>query len=185
MGTAVGEIRLEPLSASALQAEQGQLVDLLCSCVNSGGSLGFLAPLAKSDASEFWSGVVPQVESGSRLVLVARDGDRIVGSAQLAFESKQNGRHRAEVLKVMVDPAQRRRGIAAGLMAELERHARERSIRLLFLDTAEGESGARGFYESLGYAYVGGIPDYALDPRGRSTKNAIYFKALRISDSPH
>ena len=78
----------------------------------------------------------------------------------------------------MVHPSHRRRGIAARLMSELERHARARSIRLLYLDTAEGPSGARDFYETIGYTYAGGIPDYALDPDGRPAKNAIYFKLL-------
>ena len=94
------------------------------------------------------------------------------------FESKSNGRHRAEVCKVMVLPSHRRRGIAARIMRELERTARERSIRLLFLDTSEGPGGARDFYEILGYTYAGGIPDYALDPDGRPAKNAIYYKLL-------
>jgi acetyltransferase len=171
-------MQIEPLSAHALIAAQDELANLLCSCVNGGGSLGFLAPLPQSDASEYWQSVIPHVSSGARSLLVARDDGRIVGSAQLAFESKQNGRHRGEVMKVMILPSHRRRGIAAELMNEIERIARERSLRLLFLDTAEGSSGARDFYESLGYTYAGGIPDYALDPQGRSTKNAIYFKAL-------
>jgi acetyltransferase len=174
----ISRMQIEPLSAPALIAAQDELASLLCSCVNGGGSLGFLAPLAQSDAVDYWQSVIPQVEAGARSLLVARDDVGIVGSAQLAFASKQNARHRGEVMKVMVLPSHRRRGIAALLMSEIERIARERSLRLLFLDTAEGSSGARGFYESLGYTYVGGIPDYALDPQGRSTKNAIYFKAL-------
>ena len=64
-------------------------------------------------------------------------------------------------------------------MHDLERHARERLIRLVFLDTSEGPGGARGFYERLGYTYAGGIPDYALDPDGTAQKNAIYYKLLK------
>jgi len=169
---------IEVLSAEAVAAAQDDLVNLLRSCVHGGASLGFLAPLAETDAIDYWRAVAPQVESGSRAVLVAREGDRIVGSAQLAFESKQNGRHRGEVCKVMVLPSHRRRGIAAQLMGALERCARDRAIRLLFLDTSEGAGGAGSFYESLGYTYAGGIPDYALDPDGRPMKNAIYYKML-------
>src|SRR5881397_2613843 len=107
---------IEVLSAEALAADQDDLVNLLRSCVHGGASLGFLAPLTESDAIDYWRTVTPQVESGSRAVLVAREDDRVVGSAQLAFESKQNGRHRAEVCKVMVLPSHRRHGIAAQLM---------------------------------------------------------------------
>jgi acetyltransferase len=179
---AVSEIHLELLSASAFASAQDDLVNLLRSCVHAGASLGFLAPLPDSEAVDYWSAIAPQIKSGRRIVLVAREGTdvRIVGSGQLAFESKSNGRHRAEVCKVMVLPSHRRRGIAARLIGELERHARDRSIRLLFLDTSEGPGGACAFYETLGYTYAGGIPDWALDPDGRPAKNAIYFKMLAV-----
>jgi len=174
------DVRFDVLSASSLAAAQHDLVALLRSCVHGGASLGFLAPLPEADAIRYWTAVGPQIDSGDRLVLVAREapGGTVVGSAQLAFESRPNGRHRAEVAKVMVLPSHRRRGIAAGLMTEIERHARARALRLLILDTSEGPGGARAFYEALGYMYAGGIPDYALDPDGRPEKNAIYFKAL-------
>jgi acetyltransferase len=172
------DVRIEPLSASDLAAYRDDLVRLLRSCVDAGGSLGYLSPMPESEAVEFWRTVEQQVASGNRIVLVARDGLGIVGTAQLALETKPNGRHRAEVLKVMVAPSHRRRGIAGRLMSEIENQARAHARRLLFLDTAEGASGAKRFYESIGYTYAGGIPDYALDPEGRSTQNAYYFKRL-------
>jgi ribosomal protein S18 acetylase RimI-like enzyme len=112
------------------------------------------------------------------VILVWRDGGEIVGSAQLAFETRPNGRHRAKVQKVMVRPSHRRRGIAVALMAELEARARVRDVSLLFLDTSEGYGGARALYDAIGYVYVGGIPGYALDPDGTPAKNAIYYKTL-------
>ena len=78
----------------------------------------------------------------------------------------------------MVRPTHRRRGIAAALMTQVEAAARDRWVRLLFLDTSEGRGGAVQFYETLGYTYVGGIPGYALDPDGTPAKNAIYYKTL-------
>lgn len=63
-------------------------------------------------------------------------------------------------------------------MSELERVARDRGLRLLYLDTSEGRSGAQDFYESLGYLYAGGIPEWALDPDGTPARNAIDYKLL-------
>jgi acetyltransferase len=171
-------LQLEALTASTFAPARDDLVNLLRECVHSGASLGFLAPLTDAEAIEFWNDLEPQIRSGSRTVLVARENGRIVGSGQLAYGMKTNGRHRAEVCKVMVLPSHRRRGIAALLMSELERHAREHAIRLLYLDTSEGRSGACEFYESLGYTHAGGIPEWARDPDGQMAKNAIYFKLL-------
>jgi ribosomal protein S18 acetylase RimI-like enzyme len=67
------------------------------------------------------------------------------------------------------------------MMTELEERALARGVRLLFLDTSEGYGGARALYDTQGYVYVGGIPDYALDPDGTPAKNAIYYKMLRAT----
>ena len=114
-----------------------------------------------------------------KLVLVARDATgAILGSAQLALESRANGRHRAEVQKVMVRPECRRHGFARRLMAELEAQAQARGVWLLFLDTSDSHAGARQLYEALAYTYVGGIPDYATNPQGEPEQNAIFYKLL-------
>jgi acetyltransferase len=168
----------EPISDDVFK----ELIHLLTACVHGGASIGFLAPLDEREAAAYWKKVVSDLPSGYRLILVARErsGGPIIGSAQIVFEARANGRHRAEVQKVMVHPAHRRRGIAGRLMAELERVAQLRpGVNLLFLDTSEGHGGAQAFYESLGYTYVGGIPGYAVDPDGKPAKNAIYYKTLR------
>ncbi len=94
--------------------------------------------------------------------------------APLVAASRPNGRYRAEVQKVMVGPSHRRRGIGTLLMERLEAIARERAIRLVYLDTSEGPGGARELYERLGYSDGGGIPDRALDADGTPAKNTIF-----------
>ena len=172
-------VSIEPLGGPNTGEDFGGLVELLTACVEGGASIGFLAPLARADAETYWRKIAADLPGGYRVLLVARDAAGvIVGGAQLALEARANGRHRAEVQKVMVRPAWRRRGIAARLMAEIERVARERGVRLLFLDTSDSHAGARELYEALQYVYVGGIPGYALDPRGTPEKNAIFYKTL-------
>ncbi len=172
-------MEIETLSAEALAAAEDQLADLLQACVHSGASVGYLAPMPDADARAFWQGLTPSVRAGQRTVLVARDETgRIAGSGQLVFETRPNGRHRAEISKLLVLPSHRRRGIATRIMHALEQAARERAIRMLFLDTSEGPGGARELYEALGYQYAGGIPDWALDPDGRPAQNAIFYKIL-------
>ncbi|PTY06389.1 GNAT family N-acetyltransferase [Opitutaceae bacterium EW11] len=172
--------RLVSLTAPVSPDDLAALVRLLAACVEGGASIGFMAPLAPPEAEAYWRKVIADLPAGIRRILVARDNatGEIIGSAQLAFETRANGRHRAEVQKVMVLPSRRRQGIAAGLMAGLEHAARERNVTLLFLDTSEGRGGARAFYETLGYRYAGGIPGYALDPDGAPAANAIFYRTL-------
>lgn len=173
-------MKIEPMPDLGNDKDVAELRDLLVACVRGGASIGFLAPLAPAEAEAYWAKVATELEGGYRLLLVAREaaGGGIVGSAQLVYESKPNGRHRAEVQKVMVLPSHRRRGIAARLMAAVEAAARARNVRLLFLDTSDSHAGARAFYEALRYVYVGGIPGYALDPHGKPEPNAIFYKTL-------
>ena len=165
-----------PVSADTTQS----LIDLLKDCVEAGASIGFLSPLSRDDAFTYWLKVLGDVPHGNRVIFIAREepAGPIVGSAQIAFESRVNGRHRAEVQKVMVLTTHRRRGLAGKLMNEVESTARMRAVTLLFLDTSDGPGGARHFYDSLAYNYVGGIPGYALDPDGSAWPNAIYYKRL-------
>jgi len=177
--------RLVGLNVESLQhpppaADFSRLCSLLTECVRAGASVGFVEPIDRGEVEAYWQRVCSEASAGSRLILVVREaeGGPVAGSAQLALESRPNGRHRAEVQKVMVFPELRRRGIAAALLSAVEAAARERGVSLLFLDTSEGRGGATDFYSALGYRYAGGIPGYALDPDGTPAKNAIYYRAL-------
>jgi ribosomal protein S18 acetylase RimI-like enzyme len=176
----LGALTLEPLQNPPDPGDFSRLCALLSACVRSGASIGFVEPLAPGDVEAYWRRACGEAAAGGRLILVAREraDGAIAGSAQLLLETRANGRHRAEVQKVMVFPELRRRGIAAALMSALESAARERGVSLLFLDTSEGRGGAAAFYAALGYHYAGGIPGYALEPDGTPAKNAIYYKAL-------
>lgn len=170
----------KPATPPLTQQEVSELSALLRECVEAGASIGFVLPLPGSEIASYWSKISAELISGDRLLVIAQEPGscRIVGAAQLVCETRPNGRHRAEVQKVMVLPAYRRRGIAARLMADLEAAARSRARTLLVLDTSEGAGGAGEFYRALGYDYAGGIPGYALDPDGKPSANAIFYKTL-------
>ncbi|SNY45606.1 GNAT family N-acetyltransferase [Paractinoplanes atraurantiacus] len=61
----------------------------------------------------------------------------------------------AEVLRVRVHPATRRRGIGRALMGELERRAARAGLTSLHLDTATNQPPAMAFYRALGYREAG------------------------------
>jgi acetyltransferase len=96
------------------------LIHLWQDTVASGASVGFLPPLSAEDAQQYWSTVFQDVAQGTRVLLVAREAGRMVGSVQLALVTKPNAWHRAEVQKLFVLSSQRRRGTGRALMQAVE-----------------------------------------------------------------
>jgi acetyltransferase len=153
------------------------LATLLEDAVNNGASVGYLRPLDSRLSNRYWREVCDALATGGRILLVARDGVEIVGSVQLDLSRKPNGRHRAEVQKLLVLSRHRRRGIARDLMRAIEEEARRANRSLLVLDTESG-SDAVAFYESQGWERCGSIPDFALSADGVPTANILYYKRL-------
>jgi len=152
------------------------LAALLQDAVHGGASVGFLAPLAEDTAAGYWRRVLERLQDGLAL-WVAEDGDRVVGSVQLEFCGKENGRHRAEVQKLFVLHSHRGRGISRRLMQDVEAQARTDGRTLLVLDTLS-HSDAASVYRHLGWQYAGSIPDYAATPDGALHATSYFYKQL-------
>ena len=168
---------IEPLSAAPNAADLSDLGALLRNVVEGGASVGFMLPLAEAEIASFWSGVIAGAAAGQRLVFVARDAGRIVGSAQLALAPLPNSRHRAELQKLLVHRSHRGRGLGTALVRAAEAAARVHGRTLIVLDS--GATGnALGLYERCGYTRVGVIPRYAMDPDGPLIDTVIYYKEL-------
>ena len=165
------------VDAPALRVRRAEFVALLRDAVDGDASVGFVQPLAEPTLQAFWNDTAAGVEEGTRTVFaVERDG-RIVGSVQLAPCPKDNGRHRAEVQKLLVLSDARRRGIARALMNAVEAHARMHGIRLLLLDTREA-SAAETLYRRSGWTAFGTVPDYACDPDRTLAGCVFLYKRL-------
>jgi acetyltransferase len=91
-------------------AEIGQLADLLMDAVDSGASIGFMPPLGKEEALAYWSEVIAEMGQGRRVLLAVVEGELVQGTAQLGLETRANGNHRAEAMKLFVHRRARRRG---------------------------------------------------------------------------
>jgi ribosomal protein S18 acetylase RimI-like enzyme len=169
---------IERLDAAAAARELPDLIALLRDSVDGGASVGFLPPLATTEAADYWRHVAADVAEGSRVLLAARDaGGRLVASAQLELAGKPNARHRAEVQKVMVLSAARRRGLGRALMLALEEEARHHGRTTLVLDTREGDPSER-LYRSVGWQLAGAVPRYARSAGGGLDGSAFYWKLL-------
>ena len=144
-----------------LHADLRMLAEMLHATIEAGASIGFVQPFSIADAHTFWrDSVLPELRKGRRRMLLAREGETIVGTVQLVPAVPANQRHRADVIKLMVHPRARRRSIARALMNAVEQLARAEGRTLLTLDTRTGDT-AEPLYRSLGYLTVGVIPRYS------------------------
>lgn len=154
--------------------ELAQLAGVLVDCVEGGSSVGFMAPLSRDRAVDFWRRVAADLDR--RVLLVAEDDRGICGTVQLVFAEPENQPHRADVSKMLVHRRARRQGIATALMRELEKAARDCGKTLLVLDTADAT--AERVYERTGWTRLGTIPKYALLPNGGCCDTVVFYRDL-------
>ncbi|MCL2895933.1 GNAT family N-acetyltransferase [Brenneria tiliae] len=170
-------MKIVSLNVATLPVYRGELANLLIDAVAKGASVGFQTPLSHEAAESYFHGLRPSIAKGERMLWIARDAEGVVGSVQLELCQKSNGQNRAEIQKLLVHSRARRMGIGRRLMQNLEKAALQQQRGLLYLDTQAG-SPAEMFYRSLGYRYLGELPDYASTPDGYYHPTAIYYKRL-------
>jgi 2'-5' RNA ligase/GNAT superfamily N-acetyltransferase len=174
-GDAVTIGALDPVEFPALCDRLGEIV---ADSVASGAGVNFLLPFSAGDGAAWWRAQAGDVASGRRILLVARDGGEVVGTVSLNPAEAPNQPHRAELSKLLVHSADRRRGVATRLMDAAAQEARDRGYTLLTLDCVAGGP-EEEFYRGLGYLPVGTIPGYALSPTGEPQGSTILYLELR------
>jgi acetyltransferase len=167
-----GTLTIGRLTAPVGDADLRALAELLVDAVHSGAAVSFLEPLTLERAEEWWRTTISA--SHSAIFLVARDGDRIVGTVQLHPAWAPNQPHRAEVAKLLVHRRLRRTGLGTQLMCAVEDAASAAGFTLLTLDAKRGEA-AEHLYRRLGWSHAGTIPRYAFDPDGTTPHDAVIF----------
>ena len=169
--------RIRTITAAELESVLPDLVQIFRDVVNGGVPLGFLAPITLQTAHQYWLSVVPELEAGTRILLVAQNDGGVLGSGQLALAQRPNSQHRAELQKLFVARAARGMGIGKLLMQALEDVALEHGRTLIQLNTRVGLD-AVGFYKRLGYREVGVIPGWTKDAEGRRYDHIEFYKEI-------
>jgi ribosomal-protein-alanine N-acetyltransferase len=90
--------------------------------------------------------------------LVAADGTDISGYAVYAVVDDV-----AELQRIGVDPAQRRRGIAVGLLKDVRLRARAAGATRLLIEVREDNDGALALYRGAGFVEIARRPKYYRD----------------------
>lgn len=168
------DVTVRLLGAEEAREGIGQLADVLLDCVEGGASVSFMLPMTREKALRFWEKVADGVARGERTLVVAEDGQGIVGTVQLITDMPENQPHRADVAKLLVHRRARGAGIGRRLMQAVEEAARGQGRRVLVLDTASDT--AERLYERLGWQRAGVVPDYALMPGGALCATTFFYK---------
>ena len=166
---------LDPAEFPALCPRLGEIVADAVAC---GAGVNFMLPFTAADGEAWWRAQAQDVASGRRILLVGRDEGEVVGTISLNPAVAPNQPHRAELSKLLVHSADRRRGVATRLMDAAAAEARERGFTLLTLDCVAGGP-EEEFYRGLGYVPLGTIPGYALSPTGEPQGATILYLELR------
>ncbi|PWC89134.1 acetyltransferase [Azospirillum sp. TSH100] len=169
-------VTVRVLTVADVHAAISGLTDVLLDCVEGGASVSFMAPLDRATAEGFWRSVAAGVEREERILLVAEDGDGVLGTVQLVVAQPPNQPHRADLSKMLVHRRARRRGVGAALMQAAEVAGRAAGKTLLVLDTGSPE--AERLYTRAGWVKVGVIPNFALWPQGGFCDTTFFYKAL-------
>jgi GNAT superfamily N-acetyltransferase len=172
------EFSIHELEQDRAAEHMAGLVELLDDAIDDGASLGYVGRPSPQVLRDYWQEVISQVEPEHLALLAALDEKgRVAGSVQLVREGKPNGRHRAEVRKLLVHRNFRRHGLGCRLMEELQDQAKSWGLGLLLLDTATGEP-AEVLYKNMGYVCFGLVPDYASYPDGGLHEVSFFYKRI-------
>ncbi len=165
---------IEVLDAAAAQSAIHRLSDILIACVAEGAGVSFWHPLPRDTARAFWEASARDVASGGKRLIAGWVDGVLAGTVTLALAPQQNQPHRADIAKVLVDPACRRTGLARRMMTAAEAEAIRLWRTLLTLDTRSGSAADR-LYRGMGWTEVGRIPGFALLADGTAEDDTAFF----------
>ena len=167
-------IAIERIGKDAAESDIRGLAEVLLDAIDSNAGVSFMPGLTHAAAEAWWRSAVTTPRA---IVLIARDGDGVVGTVQIQPSWAPNQPHRGDVAKLIVHRRAQRRGIARALMEALEAEARAAGYTLLTLDTRKDDHAER-LYASMGWVRVGEVPGFALNPDGSMCTTVFYYKPL-------
>ncbi len=171
-------ITIRQIRASELKTVITDLIDVFVDTVNNGSPLGFLPPITRETARDHWISMLPELQPGARILLVAcNEEGRVVGSGQLLLSQRQNSPHRAELQKLFVSRSVRGQGVGEKLVQALHDVARQHGRTLILLSTRNGEPPVE-FYKSLGYKEAGVIPGWTIGREGEKYDHLTMYTEL-------
>lgn len=152
------------------------LAALWTAVTRAGGAVGFPADAPAPEIRAAADTTVADVAAG-RLRALVIGHDPLVGAVFLRPGAGPRIAHRADVLRLMVDPAHQGQGLGRALLAAVAAHATVLGLDQLLL-SARGGTDLPAFYAALGWTEVGVFPG-ALQLRPGDLRDEHWFQ-LRL-----
>jgi ribosomal protein S18 acetylase RimI-like enzyme len=148
---AVSQCRVAAVRPADRERDDAEILRLWCELIAYHKSVERVRPRRWQGAPEDWlRRVLDDVWADPRRsLLVAEEGGRTVGFAQVRLDDDGPCSGRVETL--VVDPAARGVGVGKLLMEAAEAWLRAHGADEVAIEVIEPNTGARRFYESLGY----------------------------------
>jgi GNAT superfamily N-acetyltransferase len=145
---------VDPVMTDELRAA---IVALWVAVTNSGGAVGFVAPVAAEQVRPTAEAAIAGVVAGPDHLLIGVDDGRLVALLFVTDNRFTLKDHWRVLKRVMVAPGSQGRGYGAALMREAARFAEKSGLAALQVHV-RGGLGTEDFYAKLGYREVGRIP---------------------------
>ena len=176
----MAESLIATMSGDEVRERSRALSALLRDGFAAGAALGFLVPVDDAELDRYWTSVAAEIDARRRTLIAAQHGDLVAGMVQVVPDTATNGRHRAEVQKLVVAETERGRGLARQLLEAAEKAARSSDITLLYLST-HAHMPAVELYRATGWHEIGNVPGWAIVPGGQAVENVFFWKPVVLT----
>ena len=146
-----------------------QVHDLVVEVATAGETYSMAVPASEAGTRDFWAG---------DLLLVAVDGDRVLGSAKAGPNRPAQGAH-VGTASFMVGSAARGHGVGRALGEHVVAWHRQAGFRgIQFNAVVSTNTGAVRLWQSLGFEIVGTVPGAFRLPSGEYADLHVMYLAL-------
>ena len=123
-------------------------------------TIGFPGPLDPAEGARLIAGLDDDVKAKRCHVLIAEQGDGVVGQLILTPHRLPNCRHQVELSRGIIDPSFRGAGLALNAFKEIAKKCEEIGAEVIYLDVRAGTVAAE-LWKSFGFVPFGRLADYA------------------------
>jgi ribosomal protein S18 acetylase RimI-like enzyme len=180
---AASRARLRLLKSSDFSPEGTEaLYKLFNDSILHGGTIGFLKPMSRKRAQEYFDDLKQGIHTGDVIAVVS--GTRVLdGFGLIRRDEGELFRHCFEMGRVMVRSDRQRHGLGAAIVQRLLAEAKRRKVETLWLDVRITNVPAIELFQKLGFRTWGIFPDRI--KTGREYLDVLYMACdLRQSYHP-